>query len=143
MGTTGGAFANINILKMVRLVRLAKLARLARIMRAVPELMTLVKGIFIAIRAVFFTLLLEVIFVYVFAIAVSTLTKETPLGWEVFDNVPNSMWYLFLWGVVPDNVDIVMEADSVVLSMVLLAFLLMASLTLMNMLLGVMCEVIT
>merc|ERR1712093_472476 len=101
MGTTGGAFANINILKMVRLVRLAKLARLARIMRAVPELMTLIKGILIAIRAVFFTLLLLVIFVYIFAIAVSTLTKETPLGWEVFDNVPNSMWYLFLRGVLP------------------------------------------
>ena len=53
---------------LLRLLRLLRLTRLVGVMRAVPELGTLVRGIFRATRSVLSTLLLMIVILYVFAI---------------------------------------------------------------------------
>merc|ERR1719473_1448938 len=55
-------------LGFLRLLRLLRLSRMARLMRSVPELVTLIKGMVAATRSVFSTLVLLVLFMYVFAI---------------------------------------------------------------------------
>ena len=50
------------------MVRLLRLARMTRLLRALPELVTLIKGMIVATRAVGCCMLLLVLLIYVFAI---------------------------------------------------------------------------
>merc|ERR1711934_555447 len=106
--------------------------------------MTLVKGIVVACRAVVCVMVLLIIFTYVAAIAISRLSANDPLGEELFKNVPDTMLELLLWGAVPDNADLVLRAkeENVTVMICLIVFLTFAGLTVMNMLLGVMVDVI-
>ena len=45
------------IWRMARILRVLRTARMARLVRLVPELMVLIKGMLVACRSVFFTLL--------------------------------------------------------------------------------------
>ena len=53
-----------------------RLGRIARLLRAVPEVVTLLKGIAAAIRSVFFTLLLLLVLLFVFGVIFKTQAKE-------------------------------------------------------------------
>eukprot|EP00392_Amoebophrya_sp_AT5.2_P012611 g12718.t1 len=64
----GGEGSGTGSLAILRLLRLIRLTRLVRLMRSVPELLTLLKGISTATKAVGSTLLLLFIALYVFAI---------------------------------------------------------------------------
>jgi hypothetical protein len=55
-------------LSFLRLLRLGRLTRMVRVLRAVPELVTMVKGMFAALRSVWSTLILLVIALYVFGL---------------------------------------------------------------------------
>merc|ERR1712080_225849 len=99
---TGGGLGNASILRLVRLLRLTRMARMVRLLRALPELMVLVKGISVATRSVFFTLVLLLIFIYVFAIAFTQLAQETVLEEPYFSSVLASMSTLLLRGTLPD-----------------------------------------
>eukprot|EP00438_Fugacium_kawagutii_P012119 Skav220368 [mRNA] locus=scaffold609:151450:157723:+ [translate_table: standard] len=66
----------LTILRTVRLLRLTRLGRIARLLRAVPEVVTLLKGIAAAIRSVFFTLLLLLVLLFVFGVVFKTQAKE-------------------------------------------------------------------
>jgi hypothetical protein len=133
-----------SVIKLARMARLLRMGRMLKLLRAVPELMTLVKGIVVACRAVACTITLLIIFTYVAAIAISRLSANDPLGEELFKNVPDTMLELLLWGAVPDNADLVLRAkeENVTVMICLIVFLLFAGLTIMNMLLGVMVDVI-
>mmetsp|Transcript_109754 Transcript_109754/g.199844 ORF Transcript_109754/g.199844 Transcript_109754/m.199844 type:complete len:728 (-) Transcript_109754:68-2251(-) len=140
-----GFGGNASILRLLRLLRLTRMARMARLLRALPELMILVKGIAVATRSVLFTLLLLMLIIYVFAIAFTSLTKGTELGDKYFKRVPMAMDTLLLGGTLPDHQDIVDEvgAEHVLLKILFLIFMLLASLTVMNMLMGVLVEVVS
>ncbi|CAJ1355532.1 unnamed protein product [Effrenium voratum] len=105
-GMTGGntdihAVKELTILRTVRLLRLTRLGRIARLLRAVPEVVTLLKGIAAAIRSVFFTLLLLLVLLFVFGVVFKTQAKEDfPQLEELFPNVPLPLLGLALW----DNV---------------------------------------
>merc|ERR1719159_487672 len=75
-GNDNSGLGNASILRLVRLLRLTRMARMARLLRAMPELMILVKGIFVATRSVFFTLCLLFIVIYVFGIAFTQLVGK-------------------------------------------------------------------
>merc|ERR1719359_2636482 len=99
LGESGrGGLADASILRLVRLLRLTRMARMVRLLRAMPELMILVKGISVATRSVFFTLILLLIFIYIFGIAFTQLAKDTPLEEEYFTSVGVSMSTLLLRG---------------------------------------------
>lgn len=142
----GGSFvdADMSILKIMRLVRTTRMARVAKLLKAVPELMVLLKGMFVATRSVFFTLCLLLVFIYVFAVGLTQLTAGTPVADKYFKDVPAAMASLLLYGTLPDLADMVyfVGGEKIYFAVVLCVFILLATLTVMNMLVGVLVEVV-
>lgn len=143
-----GNLVNASILRLFRLLRLS---RLTRLLRAMPELLILIKGMVSAARSVFFTLFLLVILLYIFAIALAQLTENNPVedpetGGEMFGTIPSSMYTLMVTGIFLDNLTPVMNniSDvSPVCAGLFLLFIALAALMVMNMLIGVLCEVVS
>lgn len=136
-----GAFPVIRIL---RLLRLTRMMRMARLLRAAPELMILIKGIAGATRSVGFTLVLLCGIVYIFAIAFRTITEGTHIGGLYFSSVTHAASTLLLDGTLPDLAPMVTEVagEHFAYGALLIFFILLASLTVMNMLVGVLVEVV-
>eukprot|EP00929_Paragymnodinium_shiwhaense_P068413 TRINITY_DN3439_c0_g1_i1.p1 TRINITY_DN3439_c0_g1~~TRINITY_DN3439_c0_g1_i1.p1 ORF type:complete len:989 (-),score=223.09 TRINITY_DN3439_c0_g1_i1:260-3226(-) len=137
---------NMSIVRMLRLLRLARMARLARLIRALPELMILIKGMIMAMRTVFFTIILLSLVIYIFAIVMTQTASNTAMGQMFFADVGTSASTLLLHGCfVDDFAEIVKEAgrENLLFAAVLVVFVLVASLTIMNMLVGVLVEVVS
>jgi len=192
-GSGGGADA-LSSLSAFRLLRLLRLTRMARLMRSVPELMSLIKGIIAAAKAVFFILLFLLGVMYVFAIIFTTQLGDSDtvnidklpshyfedgainmtyveqlieaghisggIKWEqicgtesddggpwarcMFGSMGDSMMSLFTRGVLGDNLEETLQSikdDSLLLMWFFILFSIIAALTLLNMLIGVLCEV--
>lgn len=132
------------VLRMLRLVRLQRAARIVRLLRVVPELVIMVRGMVAALRSVAMTLLLLGIIIYIFAICFRSLTDGTELGESLFRNIPQTWVSLLLNGAIPDHGPFVFEmADhNVGLAAISLFFVFVASLTVLNLLVGVLVEVV-
>eukprot|EP00928_Gymnodinium_smaydae_P020902 TRINITY_DN1808_c0_g2_i1.p1 TRINITY_DN1808_c0_g2~~TRINITY_DN1808_c0_g2_i1.p1 ORF type:complete len:648 (-),score=153.38 TRINITY_DN1808_c0_g2_i1:360-2303(-) len=172
----GGVLANF---ASFRLLRLLRLTRMARIMRFFPELMTIVKGMVNAMKAVMFILLFLVLTMYVFAIVFTSQLGSPPVdegpapspqiqdaefeaeaerrglvlgdpdatAEEMFGTMPASMMSLFTNGVLGDNLYQTLTAllaapNGTVLLWVFMVFVCISSITLLNMLIGVLCQVV-
>mmetsp|Transcript_10498 Transcript_10498/g.23886 ORF Transcript_10498/g.23886 Transcript_10498/m.23886 type:complete len:671 (+) Transcript_10498:164-2176(+) len=144
-GSDGAAgIGQLSVFRIARLGKMFRMARMARILRSMPELVILVKGIGVAARSVFFTLLLLMIIIYVFAVGIRQVTDGTEIGRTYFSSVPTSMNSLLLRGILPDNAEMVynMQEQDWWLWPLIMFFILLASLTVMNMLVGVLVEVV-
>lgn len=151
--SSGEGLSNVSIVRLVRLARLTRMARMARILRAIPELIILIKGIWVAGRSVFFTLLLLLLIMYVFAVVFRQLIDQVAdpgpaldsLKELYFGSVSQAMASLLLEGVLPDMAHFVRACNdqSWILGTLVLGFILLATLTVMNMLVGVLCEVVS
>jgi len=94
-----------------------------------------------------------VLIMYFYAVVLRQLLGQLTDGSEsaealindVFPSVPTTMWSLLLDGVLPDQSHIVRLAggESPILGFIVLSFVMLASLTVMNMLVGVLCEVVS
>merc|ERR1719487_2866143 len=102
-GGSGGG-GNAGIMRLARLLRLSRMARMGKLLRVMPELMIMIKGMKAATRSVFFTLVLLVVIMYVYAIAFVQLADGTEVGEKWFPAVPESMYTLLLYGVFLDNI---------------------------------------
>jgi hypothetical protein len=143
-GGGGGGMGGASILRLLRLFRLSRMARMAKLLRSLPELLILVKGMVSSLRSVFFTMLLLFICVYVFAIAFRQLLDGTPTGHLMFSSIMHAMHTLFLDAALMDgtgNVVKALLAESWVYVLLFYLFLVLAALMVMNMLIGVLCEV--
>lgn len=168
MGTDGGSdfMANFSVL---RLLRLARLTRMARLMRQVPELVTLCKGVISATKAVCWILAFLVAVMYVFGIVMCGFIPNDTSPLEVvgedgeieeldataghlFGTLGDAMMSLFTLGTLADNMAQTWDAlrvwkqDTVecyAMQWTYFTFFCISSLTLLNMLIGVLCEVIT
>eukprot|EP00931_Biecheleriopsis_adriatica_P087534 TRINITY_DN6199_c0_g5_i1.p1 TRINITY_DN6199_c0_g5~~TRINITY_DN6199_c0_g5_i1.p1 ORF type:complete len:693 (+),score=161.84 TRINITY_DN6199_c0_g5_i1:95-2173(+) len=147
---TGISLEGTKALRWFRLGRLTRLARMARLLRAFPELLIMVKAIVISMKTVVYALLLLLIMVYVFSIAFTQLMEgklqpEGTVSHDFFRSVPISMNTLLLSGALPDQAGLIddMQAESPAYYLLMLAFLFFASLTVMNMLIGILCDVIS
>lgn len=143
----GVAFKAGGALAILRLVRLCRIARMARLMRAFPELMVLFKGIIIATRSVFFTLMLLLCVVYIFSIGFRQLAIDTPLNTEhgFFNDVPRSMFTLVTMGLYMDGIIDLMaalSAEGFQMLFIYIVFMFICAHTIMNLLIGVLCEVV-
>lgn len=188
----GGSDGILSKFSALRLLRLLRLTRMARIMKAVPELLTLVKGMISATRAVSFILMFLVLCMYVFAIVFTAQlgypdapeyrypteflvlqSEEDPTAVELFGSLGDSMMTLFTRGMLADNLaqtlqaikdrggDIVCEdplnpspiddngdpncvrsGGSYFLLWAFILFMIISAFCLLNMLIGVLCEVI-
>merc|ERR1719502_1425680 len=102
-------------------------------------------------------MLLEIILMYVFAIALRLLTDNTDFGRTWFPSIIYSMYTLLIYGVFMDSltdltggtddkpgmIDKDSDAMSYVWFAVFLVFCALAALMVMNMLIGVLCEVVS
>jgi hypothetical protein len=138
----------LNISGLARLGRLCKLVRMGkmlRLLKTVPEIMIMVRGLVAAFRSVVLTLILLCGALYVFAIVLTQLYADHPAGSAFFGSVPRSMRTLWVYGTLLDEITQLMavaeEIDYLCVA-ILDLFILIGALTLMNMLIGVMCDVI-
>lgn len=143
-----GGNAAMGDFALLRMMRLLRLTRMVRLMRSVPELLTLLKGMGIAARSVAYTLLLLLIIMYVFGIVFKSqlAEPEDPELQGYFDNIPRSMWTLLFAGCLVDDINSIAEAvlaENWMMGMFFLLFVLIASLMVLNMLVGVLCAVVT
>jgi voltage-gated sodium channel len=142
-----------------RLLRLLRLTRMARLMRSLPELVTMIKGMMMSSRAVGSSLLMVGCLVYIFAIILNlVLGQDDGLNDQLlgdvglkFDSVTRCMWTLTIAGTLlldgsGDVLTTLMYTPNFrcrVACMVFMLFILLASITVLNMLIGVLCEVVS
>jgi len=144
----GGAagLGNASVLRLLRLLRLSRMARMAKLLRSMPELLILIKGMMSAMKSLFFTMVLLLILIYVFAIAFRQLTDGSPVGVLYFRGMVTAMHTLLIDGTFLDSAGSVvkeLEKESIAYVVMFYVFVLLSALTVMNMLIGVLCEVVT
>jgi len=144
----------------LRLLRLLRLSRLVRLLRSLPELLTLVNGMRAASRAVTSALMLIIGLNYVFAIVINMflrdVTTESQNIEAKFSTLGLSMWSLALHGTFADAISDIMEDMRAIenepegdwplgWSMITIFFfyVLLTNITVMNMLIGIVCEVVS
>lgn len=134
--------SSIGGLSVLRLLRLSRMGRMVRLVRAVPELMLIIKGVSVASRCVFWTLTLMLVVIYVFAVAFYILGDGLEIGKVYFQTVPDSMAFLLLPGLLPDNYPYMkrLRQENMVFAVLFLVFIVVGAITIMNMLVGVMVE---
>lgn len=135
-------------LSLLRMLRLLRLTRMVRLMRAVPELVTLLRSMALALRSVMSTLALLLIFIYIFAIIIKSQMPKTDdeLLHEKFGRLSYSMWTLLCTGTFMDDITQVSSAMlqvSWALTALFIIFVMLSSFTVLNMLVGLLCEVIS
>eukprot|EP00928_Gymnodinium_smaydae_P079907 TRINITY_DN63738_c0_g1_i1.p1 TRINITY_DN63738_c0_g1~~TRINITY_DN63738_c0_g1_i1.p1 ORF type:complete len:506 (+),score=152.22 TRINITY_DN63738_c0_g1_i1:243-1760(+) len=166
-GSQGNFIEKLGFLKLMRLLRLT---RLIRLMRSVPELLTIVKGILAATRSVGSVLLFLSILAYVFGIFFTSTYKAqegdpvassdepcevwqdggaTPrqcLQKAFFGDLGTSLFTLLCSGTLLDDVAglvVTIREDSIIMLFVFFAYIMLSSFTVLNMLIGILCEVVT
>ncbi|CAE7508388.1 Cacna1h, partial [Symbiodinium pilosum] len=110
-----------------------------------PELMILVKGMLVACRSVFFTLILLLLITFVFSITFIEFSRgNETLEHEYFSSMGTSILTLILKCILPDQSVFFnrIAAESWPLGALVLLFILLGSFTVMNMLLGVLVEAV-
>lgn len=132
---------------ILRLFRLLRLSRLLRMMRSLPELMILIKGMITAMKSVVYVMCLLAIILYVFGIAFTQLAIDKEVIRErYFQNVALSMYSLLIYGTFLDDLSQFCDdirAESIPILVLLFLFICLSALTVMNMLIGVLCEVVS
>jgi len=134
----------VSILRVARALRVLRTARIVRVARYMPELMILLKGIMVAARSVFFTMVLLLMITYVFSIALSKLSEGTHLEATMFPSLPSSLLTLIVKCVIPDRELFFREVaeESWVMGALVLIFVLVGSLIVLNMLVGILVEAV-
>jgi hypothetical protein len=133
-----------------RMFRLLRLTRISKLMHTIPELVTMAKGMVAAVRAVHAALLILVILVYVFAIIINAVIGEdqdlSEYLAENFSTVRDAMITLTLQGVLMDDINTLyrelISYGNIISIIVFGIFVLLSAITVMNMLIGVLCQVV-
>jgi len=142
--TSNSAFVT-QLFRLFRLFRLTQVPRIVRLSLYVPELMFMIKGMATAMRSVIVMMGFLFFTIFVFGIVFAELFEDIDAFKESFGSVSKSMYTLMsqvLCGPDTDFLDSVF-AVSVMHYAVYLIFLFIATFTLLNMLIGVLCDVIS
>jgi len=135
----------------LKLLRLARLARVSRMVRCLPELVTMIKAMIAASRAVCTSMCLQLGLVYVFSIIMHMYLKSADIdnagrGFPAFTTLPNTMWTLIQDGIYMQEssrlLRDVWDKGYWYLVLVFMLFVLLSGITVMNMLIGVLVEVV-
>jgi voltage-gated sodium channel len=148
---SSGGKSPLSGMSILRLLRLLRLTRMMRLMKALPELLVLIKGMVAASSAVASSMVLLLLSIYIFGIVfTSAFAKATEQ--DIIDRY-GSLWlscfHLFMAGTLLDNIIDVMYSlrDSpdagLLYCFIMMVFVLLSSFTVLNMLIGVLCEVVT
>jgi len=88
--------SNMKVLVVLRMLRLMRILRLAKLFRFLPEMLVIIRGILVAMRAISMVFLLLSVILYVGAIAFRVLLENTSVGREHFETVSQAMGTLLL-----------------------------------------------
>lgn len=138
-----GGVGNVVILRLFRLLRLT---RIVRLMRSVPEIMTIFKGMTASTRSVLTTLFVLLVFTYAFSIVFRVFLKGEDHYNQYFGTIVLTMWTLFITGALFDNLTEVLSLlrkDNAWLCLCFLLYMILAAFVTLNMLIGILCEVIS
>jgi len=140
----GGPWAGL-----VKMLRMGRTARIVRILRQFPELVMMLRGLGIATRSVGFVAVLMVTMTYVLAICMKMSTEGTEAGDELFPSVWMAMRTMLILAVVPDledSINMIDQPDDPMFNwfsvICFVVFIFIVSLTMLNMLVGVLCAVV-
>eukprot|EP00930_Biecheleria_cincta_P046590 TRINITY_DN32148_c0_g1_i1.p1 TRINITY_DN32148_c0_g1~~TRINITY_DN32148_c0_g1_i1.p1 ORF type:complete len:851 (-),score=181.04 TRINITY_DN32148_c0_g1_i1:20-2572(-) len=139
---------NLGTLRLIRMVKILRLTRMAKLLRLFPELKIIVKGIRFAFRSVGVFFLLWMMIIFVCAIVLTQLNSSFATTKEfgnLFKSVSISIETLLLNGIMPQQADLLRVAMGAhpFFWVLLMGFVLLASVTIMYMLVGVLVEVMS
>jgi len=156
--SSGGGLSGLSILRLLRLLRIT---RISRIMRAVPEMMVIIKGMLASVRSVVCTGSLLLMVLYVWSILFTDAYHDTAEqygpesedpSWEEpeseawFGTMGKSMFHLFIMGTVLDDVTacttVIRDSENMWMLLAFILFILISSFMMLNMLIGVLVEVV-
>jgi hypothetical protein len=105
----------------------------------------MIKGMFVATRAVGSAMLLLIVAIYAWGIAMHSFMKDDEAVSEYWGTVTRSMMTLLANGTLGDSIGTVMRGvdNNKMALAALVLFVIFAMLTVLNMLVGVLCEVVT
>jgi voltage-gated sodium channel len=144
--------------QFLRLLRLLRLARMVRLLKAMPDLLILVRAMFGAIRSCVTVVSLLFLLLYVFGIIFKMqlgnkkelnefLESEADFS---FENVPRAALCLFYSAALGDNCMVVFNAilglggiTGYVMAFLYVVFIGLSMFTVLNMLIGVLCEIVS
>lgn len=133
------------VFRILRLVRLVRVARATRLLQNSPELLILAQGVVAGMRSVLAVMSLLMLVIYVFAVVFTMVLAGSAVGSGIFDTVPQSMVTLLLQvlcGADADFMRSLLQAGTVYF-VAFFVFLFGSNLTLMNMLIGILCDVVS
>jgi len=137
---------NLRMLSVFRTLRLVRILRLAKVLRHIPELMVIVRGIGISLRAMIVVLALLGLIIYVNAIVFKVLMEGTSIGAARFSDVMSAMGTLLLDGALAGHKGgpVIREAwgESPVYAVLLFLFMLLANVTMMGVLTGLLVQTV-
>lgn len=140
------ASGNLRMLSIFRTLRLVRILRLAKVLRHVPELMVIVRGIGISLRAMVVVLALLGLVIYVNAIVFKVLMEGTSIGATKFGDVMSAMGTLLLDGALAGHKGgpVIREAwsESPIYAVLLFLFVLLANVTMMGVLTGLLVQTV-
>lgn len=134
------------VFRILRLLRLSRVLRIGRLLQKMPEFIFLVKSLYIAMRTVVSTLVFLLIIIYVFSIIFVQSLHGTPAGTDCFQNLPQAMDCLFVYTALSDPAEILKQIsprEHLLYYLLALFYFVIGSLTLMNLLIGSLCEVVS
>jgi len=144
-GSLTASSSSTSVLRVVRLFRLTRAPRVARLLKSVPEMMVIVHGIVIVARTVVVIGCLLALIIYTFAIVFTQLAKGTELESTLCPDMMTTMKTLLIGGIFPDiepTID-AMADEHFLFGLFFFVFVLLAYVMIMNMLIGVLVEVIS
>jgi len=135
-----------NLLRVVRLARLTRSIRIARFLRNIPELAVILRGILVVMRTVFLILILLTSLLYVFGILFVQVARGTALDEDGgYRDVPTAMMTLLLGGLIPDisPMTYALAKEHFLYAAMFMLFVFLGFITIMNMLIGVLVQVVS
>merc|ERR1711862_731383 len=115
---------------------------MGKLMHFLPEMMLMIKGMVVGLRSAAVAFMLIISITYVFAIVFRQLSAGTAIGGASFRSVPSAMVSLLVDSALPDNADMIfsLATAQTMLGVLYFVFLFLTALTIMNMLLGLLCD---
>merc|ERR1712125_151295 len=113
------------------------------------ELVTIVKGMYVALRAVTSTFIMIVVLIYVFAILMMLLLRDDPIVEDYYSTLGLCMWTLLIQGMLWDGTGKMLgfllngKFHSTVGVVVFFIFVLLTTITVLNLLVGVLVDVVS
>jgi len=143
---TRGHLKTVVVFRVLRTLRLLRILRLVRILQHLPQLMVIVRGLGIALRAVACVLFLLLTIIYVGAILARGLFEGSSFGDEWFPSVTASMGTLMLECTLSGSrgTGLMREAyaEHPLYAVLLLLFVLLANVTMMGILAGILVQTV-